>query len=313
MGSAREIRSRVASIRNTQKVTRAMQMVAAAKMQRAVRNVLDIRPYANGARGILRNITRAMKNTSHPLLEERSVSRVLVVVIASNRGLCGPFNVSILKRLRALLADTDRLFSSSEKEDFSKRDIDIVAIGRKAEKMAISLGKNLVASFPDLMHAPTFDEAGTVGNILVKWYEERRYDRIFVIYTDYVSALSQRAKVRQVMPVDVAEFLEELGEMDNAQREVSFSAESAGFEYLVEPSPREVLDALLPALVRTQIYHMVLESNASKESSRMVAMKGATDAAGEIAEELMLVYNSIRQAKITQEIAEISAGRSALE
>ncbi|QQS61356.1 MAG: ATP synthase F1 subunit gamma [Candidatus Moraniibacteriota bacterium] len=315
MGSAREIRSRVTSIRNTQKVTRAMQMVSAAKMQRAVKNVLDIRPYAHNAWSILANMSRAMKNRKHPLLDAREISNVLIVVIASNRGLCGGFNTQVQKKFRSLLSQEDRLFafSGEVKKELSKKDriVDVVAIGRKAEKMATTLGKNLIASFPDLMHTPSFDEARTVANTLIDWYLERRYDKIVVVYTDYISALKQETKTRQILPVSVSEFEKQLAEMDILQKEIGLTGPS--YEYKIEPSPEVVLDALLPALIRTQIYHMVLESNASKEASRMVAMKNATDAAGEIADEFMLVYNRIRQAKITQEIAEISAGRAALE
>ncbi len=314
MGSAREIRSRVSSIKNTQKVTRAMQMVAAAKMQRAVKNVLDIRPYAHNAWSVLVNMTRAMKYAKHPLLEVRSVRKVLIVVISSNRGLCGSFNVSIMKQLRTLLADEDRLYSLSNGGDVhkqEKKDVEILAIGRKAEKMALAVKKDLIASFPDLMHTPSFDEARTVANMLVDLYVKKQYDKIAVIYTDYVSALTQQAKIRQVLPVNVVEFEKQLAEMDILQKEIGLTGPD--HEYKIEPSPEAVLNAMLPALLRTQIYHMVLESNASKEASRMVAMKNATDAAGEIAQEFMLVYNRIRQAKITQEIAEISAGRAALE
>lgn len=313
MSSAREIKSRVGSIKNTQKVTRAMQMVSAAKMQRAVKSVLDMRPYAHSAYRVLANMTRAMRHHKHSLLEIRPVASVLVVVIASNRGLCGSFNVSVQKKLRELLADEERLFSASGEMDSEKgeRKVEILAIGRKAEKMAGVYKKNLIASFPDLMHSPTFDEARTVAGMLVSLYAEKKYDKIVVVYTDYISALSQQAKIRQVLPVSTAEFEKQIAEMDILGSEVGLEGPSG--EYKVEPSPSAVLDAILPALLRAQIYHMVLESNASKEASRMVAMKNATEAAGEIAEDLTLAYNRIRQAKITQEIAEISAGRAALE
>lgn len=317
MSNAREIKSRVTSIKNTQKVTRAMQMVATAKMQRAVAGVLNIRPYARSAWRMLANLGRAMSRANHPLLATRSVERVLVVVIASNRGLCGAFNVSVLKQLRMILADGDRLFSVSgdgqSKEDAGSREktVDVVAIGKKAERMAIVLGRDLIASFPDLMNAPSFDEARTVANMLTDFYATKKYDKISVVYTDYVSALSQQAKVRQLLPVSVSEFEKQLAEMDSLQNEIGLTGPTS--EYKIEPSPEAVLDTMLPSLIRTQLWHMILESNASKEASQMVAMKNATEAAGGIADELLLVYNRIRQAKITQEIAEISAGRAALE
>lgn len=317
MSNAREIKSRVASIKNTQKVTRAMQMVATAKMQRAVTGVLHIRPYAHHAWSMLANLKRAMIHSQHPLLDARPVNNVLIVVIASNRGLCGSFNVSVLKQLRTLLKDSDRLFSVSGEmaqtgeAGSSEKTVDIVAIGKKAEKMAIVLERNLIASFPDLMHTPNFDEARTVANMLIDFYATKKYDKVIVIYTDYVSALLQQPKVRQILPVNVVEFEKQLAEMDSLQSEIGLTGSE--FEYKIEPSPEAVLDVMLPSLIRTQLWHMILESNASKEASQMVAMKNATDAAGEIADEFLLVYNRLRQAKITQEIAEISAGRAALE
>lgn len=291
-------------------------MVSAVKMQRAVKSVLDIRPYAHNAWSVLMNMARAMNQKNHPLLEPREVSRVLVVIIASNRGLCGGFNTQILKTFRSLISEESRLFSSSteskKKDDNgTDRTVDVLAIGKKAERMAVFYGKNLVASFPDLMHTPSFDEARMVANMIIDWYKEGKYDKVTVLYTDYISAVKQEVKIRQILPVSVSEFEKQLAEMDILQEEVGLSAPI--HEYKIEPSPDVVLDTVLPALIRTQMYHMVLESNASKEASRMVAMKNATDAAGEIADQFMLVYNRIRQAKITQEIAEISAGRAALE
>lgn len=314
MGNAREIKSRVSSIKNTQKVTRAMQMVATAKMQRAVKSVLDMRAFAHSAWRVLTNMARSMKYYKHPLLDVRPVKKALVVVIASNRGLCGSFNVSIQKKLRELLANQNRLYSIDEKEQQEEnkdRTVEIIAIGRKAEKMATVMKKNLLASFPNLMHTPTFDEARSVAHMLIEGYREKKYDKVVVIYTDYISTLSQQTKIRQILPVNVTEFEKQLAEMDVLGKDIGLSGPT--FEYKVEPSPIEVLDAILPALLRAQIYHMVLESNASKEASQMVAMKNATEAAGEIAEEFTLTYNRLRQMKITQEIAEISAGRAVLE
>lgn len=317
MSNAREIKSRVTSIKNTQKVTRAMQMVATAKMRRAVSGVVAMRPYAHSAWSVLANMQRAMRHRQHPLLSARPVSNVLVVIIASNRGLCGSFNVQVLKKTRALLADAERLFSVSGEGEESKgvlggeKTVDVVAIGKKAERMAITLGRDLVASFPDLMHVPSFEEAKVAAKMLVDFYVSHRYDKVVVVYTDYVSALSQQAKIRQLLPVSVSEFEKQIAEMDTVGKEIGLTGPT--FEYTVEPSPSEVLDTVLPSILSAQLWHMILESNASKEAAQMVAMKNATEAAGEIANELLLMYNRIRQAKITQEIAEISAGRAALE
>lgn len=289
-----------------------MQMVAAAKMQKAVSRVLEMRPYAHSAWRVLMNMSRAMKYHKHPLLETRPIAKVLIVVIASNRGLCGSFNASVHKKLREILADRDRLCSTSKYAKTNNECVaDVLAIGKKAEKMALSLNADLIASFPGLMNSPNFDEARAVANMLVELYREKKYDKISVVYTDYISTLTQETKVRQVLPLETTEFEKQLAEIDMLGKEYGLHGPAG--EYKIEPNVDSVLDAILPALLRAQLWHMILESNASKEASQMVAMKNATEAAGEIAEDLTLAYNRLRQAKITQEIAEISAGRAALE
>ncbi len=316
MSGAREIKSRVNSIQSTRKVTKAMQMVSTAKMRRAVNEVTHIRPYAHGAWSILANLSRAVKASRNALLEKREVKKVLIILITSNRGLCGGFNTKISKMFSSYLKDVHSLKRvgkmKNEKEQTKEKIIvDVLSVGKKGEKMALSHGLDLIASFSDLMHTPSFEESRSVANMVIEGFEKKEYDKVCVMYTDYVSSLVQQTKVRQILPLDVEEFEKQLAEMDTLAKE--YSMPEKPFEYTIEPSPEKVLEVLIPSLIRTMVYHMVLESNASKEASRMIAMKNATDAAGEIADELTLVYNRVRQSKITQEIAEISAGRAALE
>lgn len=318
MGSAREIKSRVKSIKNTQKVTRAMEMVSAAKMRRAVESVLSMRPFAHNAWSILANLSRAFSSSKHPLLEVRSVKKILLVVVASNRGLCGGFNAKIQKVLSEQLADMPNLSLNRKGKqkivsdiDPNKVEVDILAVGRKAEKMARRVERPIVASFGDLMHSPNLDAVRPVAKFIIDEYTNKTYDKVSVIYTDYISPMVQEVKIRQIIPVSWFDLEKQIAEMDTLGTE--FGLNEPAYEYKVEPYPERVLDVLLPYLVRMQLYHMVLESNASKEASRMLAMRNATEAAGEIAEDLTLAYNRIRQAKITQEIAEISAGQAALE
>lgn len=316
MSGAREIKSRVNSIQSTRKVTKAMQMVSTAKMRRAVNEVTHIRPYAHGAWSVLANLSRAVETSRNALLQKREVKKVLVILITSNRGLCGGFNTKISKMFSSYLEDTLSLkrvgkAKNEEKNTKEKIVVDVLSVGKKGEKMALSHGLHLIASFPDLMHTPSFEESRLVANMAIEGFETKEYDKVCVIYTDYVSSLVQQTKIRQILPLDVEEFEKQLAEMDTLAKE--YAMPEKPFEYTIEPSPEKVLEVLIPSLVRTMVYHMALESNASKEASRMIAMKNATDAAGEIADELTLVYNRVRQSKITQEIAEISAGRAALE
>jgi len=317
MANAREIKSRVSSIQNTRKVTKAMQMVSAAKMQRAVKEVVNMRPYAHGAWEIFVNLARAVRASKHSLLQVRPVRNVLVVLITSNRGLCGGFNTKISKHFSSYIRDKNSLLRMNGvyKEEKNSQEeeviVHVIAIGKKGSKMALSQGCELTASFPDLMHTPTFAEAKSAVSMIIEGFEKGLYDKVSVLYTDYISPLAQQTRVRQILPLDPVEFEKQLAEMDILAKK--FGIAQAPFEYKIEPSVESVLETLLPSLIEAMVYHMVLESNASKEASRMIAMKNATDAAGEIAQDLALAYNRIRQAKITQEIAEISAGRAALD
>ena len=316
--NTKEIRRRIKSIGNTRKITKAMEMVSAAKMRRAVAQVLAIRPYAHSAWSVLTNLARALETHATGLLEVREVKSVLIIVITSNRGLCGAFNAQIIKKIKHELANTarlkinrvgDRKIESGLPDE--KLNIDFITIGRKGEAIVRKLSRNIIATFPDLMYLPKAQDARAVAKVAMDDYLAKKYDKVVVIYTDYVSAITQHTKIRQILPISKVDIEKQIAEMDSMARE--YGLKEPKLEYMVEPGPKEVLDHIFPRLIEMQIYHAVLESNASKESARMVAMRNATEAAGDMAEGLTLAYNQIRQMKITQEIAEISAGRAALE
>lgn len=282
-----------------------MEMISGVKVRKAVQAVLDIRPYAREAIRILGHLDRAAEQERHPLLVERPVKKELYVVIASNRGLCGAFNTQIMKKVRQACA-----------EDESREHV-FLTIGRKAD-MAIRrmLARpdggqgEIVASFPDVLGAPSPELMRPVAQVIIDEFEHGRVDRVVMIYTDYVSMLLQEVKLRALLPVaikDVKKAMHEMGEESPSER-TGFSA-----EYVIEPTPRKVLWKMIPRLLEMELYHAVLESNASQESARMIAMKNATEAAKEMVGDLTLAYNQVRQSKITQEIAELSAGKAALE
>jgi F-type H+-transporting ATPase subunit gamma len=173
------------------------------------------------------------------------------------------------------------------------------------------MGKNIIATFSDLAYIPTVEEVRPLVKLILTDYLEKKYDKIVVIYTDYISTINQQTRVRQLLPLSKIDIEKQIAEMDILAKEYGLNEPEV--EYKVEPSPKEVLEYILPRLIEMQVYHTILESSASKESAQMVAMKNATEAAGEMANDLTFAYNQIRQMKITQEIAEISAGRAALE
>ncbi len=297
MASARDIRRRIKGVKSTGKITRAMEMISAVKMRKSVQSVLAIRPYAESVIDVLSQLRFATKEDEHPLLLSRPVKKELYIVITSNRGLCGAFNAQVIKHLRQIL-----------KTDAEREQI-FITLGKKGESTLRRLGKEIIASFPDAMNAPTIEGMRAIAKIIIEEFESKRVDRVVMVYTDYVSVMVQEVKVRALLPVTIKDTKKALNEMDHTQ---SMKKSSAMAEYVIEPSPKKVLWKMIPRLIEMELYHAILESNASQESARMMAMRNATDAAKDMVSDLTLTYNQIRQGKITQEIAELSAGMSAV-
>lgn len=295
MASARDIRRRIKGVKATGKITRAMEMISAVKMRKAVASVLSIRPYAESVIQVLHQL--AAVGEDHPLLEVREVKKELYVVITSNRGLCGAFNSQITKRVRQIL-----------QEDTTRQAL-FITIGKKGDAAVRRLGGDIVASFPDVLGAPTAELMRPIAKILIESFESQRIDRVVMIYTDFKSMLSQEVKVRALLPVIEKDVQKALNEIEHG----AIKERVVNTEYTIEPSPKKVLWKMIPRLLEMELYHAVLESNASQESARMMAMRSATDAGKEMAADLTLAYNQIRQSKITQEIAELSAGMAAVQ
>jgi len=318
MASGKEIKRRIKSIHNTGKITRAMEMVSAAKMRKAINSVLAVRPYAHSAWSILTNLSRAFEQYQTGLLEVREVNRVLAIAITSNRGLCGSFNSQMAKKIREELQNPEKLKVNrkgrekivSKKAD-QEIEIDFISIGKKGENVIRRAGKEIIASFNELTYLPKVDDIRPVGKIIIEDYLAKKYDKVVVFYTDYVSAIKQETRIRQILPISKIDLEKQIAEMDVLAKE--YGLDEPVVEYKIEPNPEVILEQIFPRIIEMQIYHAILESNASKESARMIAMKNATEAASEMASDLTFAYNQIRQMKITQEIAEISAGRAALE
>ena len=300
MASARDIRRRIKGVKGTGKITRAMEMISAVKMRKAVSSVLAIRPYAQSAIALLEQLKRAVGSEDHVLLTERPVKKELYIVITSNRGLCGAFNAQIVKKLRQTL-----------KEDEGREKV-FITIGKKGENAVRRMGGEIIASFPDILATPTAEGMRPVARLIIEEFEAKRVDRVVMIYTDFISMLSQEVKVRALLPVAVKDTKKAMNEM-SGQGKKHETEEVSQAEYLIEPTPKKVLWQMIPRLLEMELYHAVLESNASQESARMMAMRNATDAAKEMVSDLTLAYNQLRQQKITQEIAELSAGMAAVQ
>jgi F-type H+-transporting ATPase subunit gamma len=302
MPSTKEMKSRIKGVKSTGKITRAMEMISAVKMRKAVAQALAIRPYAESALSIFKQLSERLFDTAatgnghaSSLLAALPVRRELYVVVGSHRGLCGAFNAQIGRKLRAVLAEDSR----------SGREASFVAVGRKAEVITRRQIGTLLASFPEAILTPTIEQIRPIARLIQEEFLSGRIDRVVVVYTHFMSALRQEVKVRALLPVT-------LKDSEKTFEQKSEVKKNASSEYVIEPDARQVLDRLIPHLIETELLRAILESNASQEAARMVAMRNASDAAKEMVADLTLAYNQLRQAKVTQEIAELSAGMAAV-
>lgn len=304
--STRIIRRRIKSVTSTKKITKAMELVSAAKMRKAVQAVLASRPYSQSAWRAVAELAKTTDSALHPLLRrEAKGGRELVILFASDRGFCGGFVSQLIKAFVTFVKDIDAA------------KLDVVAVGRKGQDAVVRRGYKLTASFQDISIAPSAADVRPIAKIAAEGFASGAYDRVFLAYTDYRSAISQRPTVAQLLPLAPIKGLGEAmveGRLNAAQPpDAGEKLDLAATEYVFEPSPSAVLDVMLPRLVESQVYQAVLESSASEQSSRMMAMRSATDAATEMIEDFTLTYNQARQAGITREIAEISSGKAALD
>ncbi len=313
--NTKAIKRRLKSIGSTKKITKAMEMIAAAKMRKAVNAALETRTYATLAWELLVNLSKTQKEQI-PLLTVRPVEKILMIMITSNRGLCGSFNANIIKKTAAQLKNPKNIakqrIKGEELEPKGNISVDVIGVGRKGADFAKKMGYNLIASFTDLSDTPNLDDAMPIARMIIEAYEKQTYDKVIVAYTDFKSALVQTAKLRQVLPISEIDLEKML--LDISEKRINPSEQKTDLtDYLFEPNRSDVLKIILPRLVETQVYQTLLESAASEHSSRMVAMKNASEAAKDMMNELNLTYNKGRQAGITQEIAEIAGGAAALE
>jgi len=302
--STRAIRRRIKSVKNTRKITKAMELVSASKMRKAVSSVLMSRPFARLAWETVSSIGAVVDVSLHPLLRKNNqTGKILLVLLTSDRGLAGGFNANMIKKIIQLT------------KEYGSENLEAIAIGRKGADAVRRSGVKLIASFSDITNNPKFEEILPIGKMAVDEFIKENYDKVLLAYTDFVSAIRQEPVVLELLPFGTAADFYRVGNVSTQASPASkaFPAFQAPKEYTFEPSPTEVLNRLLPRLVETTVYQAVLESAASEHSARMLAMRNASDSAAEMIDSLTFTYNQFRQAAITREIAEISAGKAALE
>jgi len=323
MANTRDIQRRIKSINNTKKITRAMEMVAAAKMRRAVEAVLRTRTYANLSWLTVLNLAQTSSNNSnglHPLLSPRkTIKKIGIILVTSNRGLCGGFNSAIINKAHQSI----KKYQISE-DGSSKIATDFILVGKKGAVVSKYYGYNIAAEFPKEDIISEVKEVLPVSRLVIDDYLSGKYDKVMVAYTDFINAAKQIPRVKQLLPIDINARDEYLGivgedtrlgidqEFIKGKEEKYLRDKDYVYEYTFEPNPKEVLDEMIPRLIEVQLFQALLESNASEHSARMASMHQATDAARDMVAELTLSFNKARQAAITAEIAEISAGANAL-
>ena len=288
MAGGKEIKSKIASVKNTQKITSAMEMVAASKMRRLQERMAASRPYATNMRSVIGHIAEGSLEYRHPYMDERDVKRVGYIVISSDRGLCGGLNINLFKQTMKDAAN----WSTKGAE------IDFALIGTKAVAFFNSFGNgDVVAQTSGLGDRPSLKELIGSVQVMLTAYDEGKLDRLYVVYNKFVNTMIQTPTIDQLLPLPKQE---------------AESERSHHWDYLYEPDAKELLDTLLVRYVESQVYQGVVENVACEMAARMVAMKSATDNASDMIDDLQLVYNKARQASITQELGEIVAGASAV-
>lgn len=286
MASGKEIKGKIGSIKNTQKITSAMEMVAASKMKKAQERMTSGRPYAQSMKKVIGHIASGNLDYRHPFLEEREVNNVGFIVISTDRGLCGGLNTNEFKAVSKHI----KAYQEQEKGLY------FAALGAKAVSFFSRFGGNVMAAESGLGDKPTLSKVVGTVRVMLDAYESGKLDKIYLVNNRFINTMSQEPVVNQLLPLPKS--------MEEERKHT--------WDYLYEPNADEILDALLARYIETVVYQGVVENVASEQAARMVAMKAATDNAGDLIDDLQLIYNKARQAAITQEISEIVSGAAAV-
>jgi len=292
MSNLKEIRTRIASVESTQKITSAMKLVSAAKLRRAQNTILHLRPYSHKLNEILQNLSSSMEiSEDNSLFTQRVPNRVLLITIASNRGLCSAFNANIIKEVH-------RIVNEKYKTQFLNGKLELICIGKKAIEQ-LQKYYNVVYANESLLETPHFEEIATIAAGLINDFEQKKIDKVEIVYNRFVNPATQKITIENYLPV--------------VNMEPGSSIQTKVLDYLFEPSRQELMNELIPKILKLQLYKALLDSIASEHGARMTSMAKATDNAIEILKELKIKYNNARQAAITNELNEIVSGAEALK
>jgi len=298
MASVRELRRRIKSVKNISQVTRAMQMIAASRMRRAQDQALASRPYAAKSWEILTHLAAQTGNVAqlHPLLTAREeVKTIAIIMVTADRGLAGGYNGNVIRLITRFMRENNR------------EDAGLVAVGRKGRDFMIRFGRNVIADFTDLPPQPTALDSSPIARLAIDGFLSGEFDEVYLAYTDFINTLTQEPTIRLLLPLRPGS-VESKVMSEYLDQEITMIPA----EYLYEPSPEALLDAILPRFTELQVYQALLEAKASEESARMVAMRNATENAKELISDLTLTYNKVRQEAITKEMLDIAGGAEAL-
>ncbi|WP_442589977.1 ATP synthase F1 subunit gamma [Pedobacter sp. AW31-3R] len=298
MANLKEVRVRISSVQSTQQITKAMKMVSAAKLKRATNAIIQLRPYATKLKEILGNLSASLEGSSSPYVQEREPNKVLVVVISSNRGLAGAFNLNVIKSANNLIAEkyTDQL---------KKGNVSIVAIGKKAHDFYEKRGYNVIGNNNEVYAALTFENITKITELIMEGFKNGDYDKVELVYNRFKNAVVQILTTEQLLPLPKTEVTE--------PTKIQVAKDhKAAIDYIIEPSEEEIVTELIPKSIKIQMYKAVLDSHASEHGARMTSMDKATENAGDLIKSLKLAYNQARQAAITTELTEIVSGAAAL-
>ena len=289
MASLKDIKKRISSVKNTQQITKAMKMVAAAKLRRAQEAAVSARPYAEKLQSVMSNLAQREDGDGHALLNQRGTGRALIVLMTADRGLCGGFNANVSKEAERYIRDNEQGFDA----------IDLMIIGRKGRDFLKNrVGEHITKVHEDITSDATYKTAQLIGQEVVDDYSDEKYDAVYVIYNAFKSAIEQVVTVEQILPIQPKETEE---------------VQEDSVDYIYEPNRGEVLSQLLPKMVEVQIFRALLESSASEQGARMSSMDSASRNAADMIDRLTLQYNRARQAAITKELMEIISGAESIK
>jgi F-type H+-transporting ATPase subunit gamma len=288
MAGEKEIRNKIRSVKNMQKITKAMEMVAASKIRKAQAQMEASRPYAERIRRVIGHLSHANPDYKHPFLVEREANRIGYIVISTDRGLCGGLNVNLFKRVIVDIAEWRR----------KGAEVDLALVGAKSVQFFRRIGGNVVGTATHLGDRPHVNDLIGAIKIMLDAYTQGKIDRLFLVHNEFVSTMSQRPEIKTLLPVSAID--------------LGGETLQAHWDYIYEPDAVDLLDDVLMRYIESQVYRGAVENFACEMAAKMVAMKSATDNAGEIIENLQLAYNKARQAAITQEISEIVGGAAAV-